>query len=145
MDKLKKLTDILGIMTSGLPLRSDSHYHVDGWERIMTGEEFRRSKDLKRVAITRAEVTFKNEDDLIKFIQVLKDSDDRLSKVPDSEVMYDWQSPTLRDLTVRFGVTWYDREFYKEKKDAYLTHLHANLFKQFGVDVKDMRIEHIPL
>lgn len=145
MEKSKKLTDILGVMTSGLPLKGDSHYHVEGWERVLTGEEFRRSKDLKRVAITRAELTFKNEDGLIKFMQVLKDSDDRLSRIPDSEVMYDWQAATLKGLTIRFGVAWYDREFYKEKKDAYLTQLHANLFKQFGVDVKDMRIEHIPL
>ncbi|WKN46531.1 hypothetical protein [Tunicatimonas pelagia] len=145
MAKSKKLVDVLGVMTDGIPLKNDSHYQIEGWERIMTGEEFRRSKELQRVAITRAEITFENEDDLLKFLEVLKDSDDRLSRVPDSLVMYDWQSPIRNNLTVRFGVAWYDKDFYKEKKDAYLSQLHSNIFKKFGVKVDDMRVEQIPL
>ena len=139
------MKDPLNVMPDGIPLKSDPFYTVEGWERIYTGEEFRRSKELRRVAITRVELSFDCEDNFEKFFQFLKDSDDRLSKVPDSEVMYDWQSPMKNGLTIRFGVAWYDADFYIEKKDAYLSGMHTKLFSQFGSKAEDMRIEHIPL
>ncbi|GAB0152009.1 hypothetical protein [Marinobacterium sp. BA1] len=139
------MKDPLNIMPEGVPLKSDKFYNIDGWERIYTGEEFRRPKDLQRVAITRVEITFSSEKNFEKFFSFLKESDDRLSKVPDSEVMYDWQSPIKNGLTIRFGVAWYDQDFYIEKKEAYLDKMHENLFKQFGAKVDDIRVEHIPL
>ena len=140
------IQDALGVMSEGLPLSSAKHYEVgDGWKILMTGEELRRPKSLQRVAITRAEIQFSSEDNLLKFLEILKASDDRLSKVPDNEVMYDWQLVRVKDLTVRFGVTWYDKDFFAEKKDSYLSKLHTDLFKQFGIKAKDMLIEHIPL
>lgn len=144
----KKLAirDVLGIMSDGLPLSSAKHFNVgDGWEILMSGEELRRAKTLQRVAITRAEIQFSSEENLLKFLEILRESDERLSRVPDEEVMYDWQMPRVKDLTVRFGVTWYNKDFFADRKDAYLTKLHTDLFKQFGIKAKDMRIEHIPL
>jgi len=141
-----KINDPMGILSDGIPLRSSKHYNVgDGWELIYTGEEFRRSKCLERVAITRVEVTFDNEKNLKKFFELLKESDDRLSSIPDKEVMYDWQAPRIKDLTVRFGVAWYDKEFFYEKKDVYLSDMHKGIFKKFGVKPEDIRVEHIPL
>ncbi|NAW60105.1 MULTISPECIES: hypothetical protein [unclassified Vibrio] len=141
-----KINDPMGVMSEGLPLKSSKHYDVgDGWKLVYTGEEFRRPKSLKRVAISRVEITFDSEKNLNKFLELLKESDDRLSKVPNDEVMYDWQAPRMKDLTVRFGVAWYDKDFFYEKKDVYLSDMHKSIFKKFGSKPELIRVEHIPL
>ena len=138
--------DPLGVMTEGIPSKSDKHFNVgDGWEIILAGEEVRRPSSLKRVAITRAEVTFSSEENFIKFLEIIKETDQRLSKIPDIQVMYDWQLLRRKGLTVRFGVAWYDEEFYQTKMNAHLSELHSRVFSQFGVTKNEIRIEHIPL
>ena len=139
--------DPLGILPDNtIPPKSQVHFDVgDGWEIILTGEELRRPKTLTRVAITRAEITFDSEANLLTFLELIKESDARLSKVPDSEVMYDWQMLRRKDLTVRFGVTWYDEHFYQQRKDAHHSSMHGNIFSKFGASADAMRIEHIPL
>ena len=139
--------DVLGVLENGhIPKRSPAHFDVgNGWKSILPGEESRRPKSLQRVAITRAEITFDIEEQLKKFLEVIKESDERLSKVPDSEAMYDWQEIRQKGLTVRFGVAWYDEDFYQKRKDAYQSSQHQGIFKQFGANPQNMRIEHIPL
>jgi hypothetical protein len=131
---------------AAIPVRSQSHFDVgDGWQVIMSGEDVRRAKSLQRVAITRAEIAFDSEEDLKKSLEIIKDSDARLSKVPDSEVMYDWQIVRRKGLTVRFGVAWYDQDFFQKRKDAYQSSVHQGIFKQFGVPSQSIRFEHVPL
>jgi hypothetical protein len=131
--------DVLGV------LGPDDIGAEDGWEIIMNGEETRRPKSLTRVAITRAEVTFSNEANLKKFVDVLEASDKRLRAIPDAEVRYDWQRVLRKNLTVRFGVAWYDREFYLSRRDAYKSEFHSRMLRDFGLTPEDMRVEHIPL
>ena len=140
-----KVVDALGVMESGVPLKS-SHYDVgDGWELLLTGEELRRPKELRRVAITRVEIKFSTQENLDKFLEIIKESDSRLSRVPDNEVMYDWQNIVAKGLVVRFGVAWYDQEFFAQRRDAYLSKMHEEVFVKFGIKAKDIRVEHVPL
>jgi hypothetical protein len=140
------INDPLGVLSADVPFRSADRYDVgDGWTVIMTGEEIRRAKDLRRVAITRGEITFGSEEQLKSFLDILRDSDARLSKVPDAEVVYDWQLVRRKDLTVRFGVSWYDDDFYQKRRNAYLSRLHGDIFARLGLKAEDLRIEHIPL
>src|SRR5688500_10009579 len=139
MTSEKAIQDVLGV------LRSDDASDQDGWQTVMTGEEARRPKSLTRVAITRAEVTFKNDTNLKSFLAVLESSDRRLAAISDAEVLYDWQRVMRKDLTVRFGVAWYHRDFFLSRRDAYRSEFHERLLKQFGLKPDDIRIEHIPL
>ena len=143
---MSTFTDPLGIMKTGFPLRSKDFYDVEnGWELILPGEEIRRSKDLKRVAITRAEIEFNSEENLYKFLEVIRESDSRLSKIPDDEVLYDWQNVFRKELTIRFGVAWYDKNYYQQKKDTWRESMHSRILSNFGVSPETLRIEHIPL
>jgi hypothetical protein len=139
--------DVLGVLDDDRnPMRSQTHFDVgDGWELILPGEELRRPRSLQRVAITRVEITFSSEEHLSTFLEIIRQSDERLSQVPDSEAMYDWQNLRRKGLTVRFGVAWYDQEFYRKRKDAHRSGLHEGIFIQFGTTPSDLRIEHIPL
>lgn len=116
----------------------------DGWQIVMYGEETRRPKSLERVAITRAEVTLSSNEHLKKLIEVLKASDERLAEIPDNSIMYDWQIVRSRNLTIRFGVAWYDREYYRQKQNVWKLDMHDRMFADFGVAASDFRIEHIP-
>lgn len=136
--------DPLGVMDC--TARNTTHYDVgDGWIEILNGEETRRPSSLRRVAYTRVEISFKSEEDFDKFFSIIRDSDKRLSAVPDSDVMYDWQKVRRNGLTVRFGVAWYNNDFYAQKKDAYLSTDHQKMFKAFGVCPDSVRVEHIPI
>ncbi len=136
----------LGVMPDGIPIKCAGIYNPSNrWKILLPGEEIRRGKHLQRHAITSAEIKFSNEDNLQKFFEIIKESDDKLSKIPDSEVMYEWQMISRKGLTVRFGVAWLDKDFYSARKDAYMSNLHSKVFKQFNISAKDIRIEHIPL
>ena len=137
--------DPLGVMQSGFTLRSQIFNSLeDGWKMILPGEEVRRSKELKRIAITRAEITFNSEDNLNNFFEIIKESDARLSRIPDDQVMYDWQMVYRNDLTVRFGVAWYDENYYLEKKDVWRESMHFQVSSKFEISPESVRIEHIP-
>ena len=121
------------------------HYDVgDGWVIVLTGDEITRPKTLIRVAMTRAEIVFSNENDYQKFMEVIRESESRMNQIPDSEVKYTWVIVRKKGLIVRFGVSWWDKKFYHERKDAYLSELHNRVFSKFNIKPDDLRIEHIP-
>lgn len=141
-----KKTDPLGILKDGTSLKSEKHYEAgDGWQIVLTGDEITRPKSLVRIAMTRAEITFETEDNFNRFLEIIKESEERMSKIPDNQVMYTWAIVRRKGLTIRFGVSWFDYDFYHERKDAYLSELHNRIFLQFGVTKDSLRIEHIPL
>lgn len=114
----------------------------DGWETILVGEETRRGSNVNRVATTSVELTLRSEEDFDRFFAVLKASDERLSKVPDEAAHYDWQMVFRKGLTVRFGVAWYDLEFFMARKDAYLSDQHNSIFDSFNVSTADLKVIH---
>jgi hypothetical protein len=82
---MDNFTDPLGIIPEdGLP-------PSNGWEIVLPGEESRRPSYLTRIASTSAEVTLPSEADFDSFLEILKESDDRLSAASDDVVVYDWQ------------------------------------------------------
>jgi len=138
----QKKLDPLGVQGSGNARKDKLN---EGWTVVMPGEESRRSKELHRVAITRAEIKFDSNENFKKFLEVIKASDERLRRVPDANVMYDWQMITRKGNTVRFGVAWYDKDFFLERKDAYKSDMHRGILSEFGVTPESIRIEHVPL
>lgn len=47
-----------------------------------------------------------------------------------------------KDFTVRFGVEWYDMDFFLKRKHAYQDHDHAKMYAQFGATTADIRVSH---
>ncbi|WP_299085853.1 hypothetical protein [uncultured Ruegeria sp.] len=110
------------------------------WEMILVGEETRRGADIHRVATTSVEVTLKSEEDFERFFEIIKASDERLAKV--TAPHYDWQMVLRKGMTIRFGVAWYDLEFFMAHKDAYLSDQHSSLFDQFNIEAADLKVHH---
>lgn len=44
--------------------------------------------------------------------------------------------------TVRFGVAWYNENFFQEKKDIYLDSHHGALFGKFRAEPSDGKVIH---
>ncbi len=139
---MAKFVDPLGV------LKTDEFFDDDGFETIMPGEASRRSADLSRYASTTAEITFDNEEDLQRFLSVIEETDRRLAAVTDAEIRartsagYDWQRISRRDMTVRFGVMWYDQEFFERRKDAYKSAMHRVVLGDFNVSPDDLSVKH---
>lgn len=127
--------DVMGVlnMTPTIP---------DGWELVMLGEESRRPTTLVRVAKTKVEVTLASEEDFDRFLEIIKESDEKLSAIPDNKVGYEWTLVMRQGLTIRFGVAWYNRKLFDNRKDAYLSEQHASLFENFHITAKDLKVVH---
>ncbi|MBQ1445000.1 MAG: hypothetical protein IIZ13_14260 [Renibacterium sp.] len=46
---------------------------------------------------------------------------------------------------MRFGVVWYDEEFFAEKKDIYLDKRHLAMFSGYGADESEVEVRHFVL
>ncbi|UES60230.1 hypothetical protein GFK91_31440 (plasmid) [Roseibium aggregatum] len=135
----EEYVDILGVLPE-----SDMEQNR-GWTTILSGEESRRPQSLNKVAITTVEVDLKSEEDFNRFFEIIKESDRRLSEIPDKEVMYEWVKVRRKGLSIRFGVAWYDQQFFNARKDAYLSNEHSSMFKEFHITSDDLKITHTQL
>ena len=103
-----------------------------------------------REAVAQSEVAIRLDSDeaVEKCLRGLESSDQRLAEVPQ---MYDWVTVWKETeegrpgATVRFGVAWYDEEFFQAKKDIYLGNDHLAMFSGFGADSADVEVKHYVL
>jgi hypothetical protein len=134
-------TDIMGVLhpdTVFQPYQID-----DGWTVVMPGEEDGRRKKYGKTlfAETKVEVTLKSAEALHTCLSELAESDRRLRELSGGG-MYDWQRVMIKGLTVRFGVAWYDRDFFEHRKAAYTSPEHMHVFGKFGASPSDFKVEH---
>ena len=139
---MTNFTDPLGVFTE------KEYLNEDGFETVMPGEASRRALDLPRYASTSAEITFDNEEDLQRFLAVMEETDRRLASISDEQMRndpgqgYDWQKVLRKGLTIKFGVMWYKKDFFENRKDAYKSEMHASVLKQFNITPSDLKIKH---
>ncbi len=107
---------------------------------VSAGEEFSRRGDKKLVAISRVSITFDNKEDLDACIKALQESDEQLAKL--DRPRYDWQLVYVYEYTISFGVAWYDKKFFEEKKDAFKDPNHSVIFGKFGKVPSDFEVQH---
>lgn len=133
-----KTEDPKGIDILGIIERCD-----DDRVLVLPGElRAGRRGDKKVIAVTKCELSFEKEEDIQTCIEQLKASDAEMAKRPDSQQKYDWICVWRRGMTLDFGVAWYDKEFFDQRKDAYKSATHEELFKKFGAKPTDFKIEH---
>ncbi|GLQ74239.1 hypothetical protein [Vibrio penaeicida] len=97
------------------------------------------------VASTKMKIIFKEVEELNACLEELLASDERLLSIPNSEAMYDWQQMIVMGNEIRFGVVWYNEEFFENKKDIYIDPMHSRMLQKFGVSSEDYEVNHYKL
>lgn len=98
------------------------------------------------VAESVCEIYFEDadNDNLQKCISEIRKSGARNALKADGT--YDWQSTYIEDTEkgqkVIFGVAWYDKDFFEDKKDVYLNPLHVKQFAKFGKTPTKVDVSH---
>lgn len=109
---------------------------------ILSGTESEESRQRKPYAVTKVEISFNDEESLRTCVRMLRWSDDRLRARPNQLILWDWARSFREDMTIYFGVTWYDKEFFEQRKDAFMEPGHASYYGYFGAKPEDFRMEH---
>jgi hypothetical protein len=100
----------------------------------------RRPEDL--IARTKCEITFDNEEELQKCVDALRASDEELRKRPESLRAWEWTITYREGMTIHFGVNWYNRDFFEQRKDALRSDRHVEMFKAFGATPDGFKVVH---
>jgi hypothetical protein len=88
---------------------------------------------------------------LVKCVEHIKSSDDRLRSRPQEQMLWDWKTTWLQHNDpddpgkggiVFLGVAWYDREFFDDRKDAWFGRMHQREYQEIGVPMGEVRVQH---
>jgi hypothetical protein len=110
--------------------------------RILIGTENPNRLGEIPEAHTRVSITFSNEKDLRQCAKMLQWSDERLRALPEQLLRWSWDRTFREGMTISFGVNWYDLEFFKQRRDAFLEPEHAAFYKSFNASPRDFKVEH---
>lgn len=145
---LPHTTDILNIGSNIIPeLDAVTQELLERGKRervmILAGTEGGMGR--KPYAITKVHITFDNERDLRNCVRMLRWSDERLRARPEQLIAWSWESSFREDMTIYFGVAWYDPEFYARRKDAFMEPAHASYYAMFGATPDRFNMTHTVL
>ncbi|MFE7802209.1 hypothetical protein [Nocardia sp. NPDC057440] len=124
---------------------------VESIRRIVSlgGETEERRAGREPIAESHVEITLNNDADATTCLAKLEESDRRLAEKIKNNVgdPYDWQMVTFEPSlhgggTLRFGVVWYDEDFFQAKKGIYMDSHHGALFSKFGVESREVKVTH---
>ncbi|MFK3669348.1 hypothetical protein ACI2IX_04165 [Leifsonia aquatica] len=111
----------------------------------IAGDSVARVSGRKQVAQSEVTLELSTDAAIEKCLKALDASDLRLASKPGK---YDWKFAWVDPNAdgeggrVRFGVAWYDEEFFAEKKDVYLDTKHLRMLAGFGADDNAVTVEH---
>ena len=114
----------------------------------MGGSTPSRIQGREAVAETKVSIQLPDKKSLEKCLYQLEVSDARLAeRGPKIPGPYDWQfviKEVLEDgsAVVHFGVAWYDRGYFNEKKSVFQDPRHSNMFSSMGASHDDVSVEH---
>ena len=137
---------ILDLIAAGRPV--ETRYLV------LTGEDEdpARRGDKKVIALSHCEYYCPDYATLVKCIESIKESDDRLQQRPEDQMKWDWRTTWVtfhNDAdrasaggTIYLGVAWYDQEFFDDRKVAWFGAMHRHIYKKIGVPLEEVRVAH---
>lgn len=70
-------------------------------------------------AKTHVEISFDNEEDLIRCVKLLHWSDERLRQLPALLAMWEWHQTVREGMKIFFSTAWYDKKFFEARKAAF--------------------------
>ena len=109
---------------------------------ILSGTESDENKRRKPYAVTKVTIQFDDEKSLRTCVRMLRWSDDRLRARPDQMILWDWSKSFREGMTIYFGVTWYDKEFFEKRKNAFMEPEHSSYYGYFGAKPDDFQMTH---
>lgn len=115
---------------------------VDKPQRVLVLDPGEVSRTARMVARTTCEIEFDNEDDLLACIEALRESDAALKLRPESLKAWEWERTFREGMTIVFGVRWYDRAFFEQRKDAFKNDSHRSYYKRFGATPERFKVTH---
>src|SRR4051812_25728667 len=71
-------------------------------------------------AKTHVEITFNDEDNLVRCVKLLRWSDERLRQLPDLIAMWEWLQTERDGMSLYFSTGWYDEAFFRARRAAFL-------------------------
>src|SRR5262245_15527094 len=78
-------------------------------ERVMILPGTEGGTGRKPYATTKVEIRFDDEHQLRTCVRMLRWSDERLRMHPGQLIAWEWEKTFREDMTISFGVAWYDR------------------------------------
>lgn len=111
-------------------------------ELLLEGEEDGRRGDKKMVAFSRCSISFDDESSLQACVKALEASDIALRNRPEELMLWDWQITTRSGMTITFGVSWYDHDFYHSRREAFKDARHLEQYADFGATIDDFTVQH---
>ncbi|KAJ5819488.1 hypothetical protein N7474_005079 [Penicillium riverlandense] len=111
--------------------------------RILIGSENPQHKCQIPYARTKAWITFDKEEALRECVRLLRWSDERLRSLVAEGPKWAWEKTFREGMTISFGVNWYDRNFFEQRRDAFTEPKHAAYYRRFGADPEDFHITHL--
>ncbi len=108
--------------------------------QVLEGVSDRRFAGRQPYAKTSVSMTFKDEENLRKCVRMLRWSDERLAAMG-SSIEWAWMQSYRLGMNIKFAVSWYDKEFYEQRKTAVTDANHLSYFRMFGMAPSDMDIQ----
>lgn len=134
---MAEFRDIMGI---GFPKEFVPYEIEDGWVVVLPGEEDGRRGDKRVVAISHVHIKLFSQEERDECIKHLEESDRRLRLMKSNP--WDWQRVMIRDNEIKFGVAWYDRSFFEQKKESWADSSHTQLYSAFGATEDNFSVQH---
>ena len=107
---------------------------------LKPGEEDGRRGEKELFAVTRVEIHLSSQENTEKCLRHLEESDRRLRMIKSNP--WDWQRVERLGTRIRFGVAWYDRSFFEQRKTAWSDPKHASLYAEFGATPENFKVTH---
>ncbi|GGN99817.1 hypothetical protein GCM10010112_93950 [Actinoplanes lobatus] len=122
--------------------------------QVLTGESSdpARRGDKKVVAFSDCRYRCADFATLVRCVDAIKDSDDKLRARPDDLMLWDWDDthvqfdnpddPRSGGGIVFLGVAWYDMEFFTERGGAGFSRMHRKVYELIGIPEDAITIQH---
>jgi len=116
------------------------------YEVILEGDSnAARRGDRTPVVVSHCEYRFADDASLEKCIAMLRQSDSALAAQPNRQ--YDWQCTMVAHSPmgggiIKFAVSWYDEQFFSERREVFTGGLHQRLYDTIGITSADLTVTH---
>ncbi|MFJ7148894.1 hypothetical protein ACIQVT_11895 [Streptomyces sp. NPDC100445] len=117
---------------------------------VLTGSDADRPSDEKPIAFSDCRYYCPDEATVRKVAEALRESDERLPARPEELMLWEWNMTWFEPEpgnpngggTILLGVSWYDEDFYTERKGAWFGTMHKRIYQQLGVPMENVTVTH---
>ncbi|MBZ6475404.1 hypothetical protein [Streptomyces griseocarneus] len=120
--------------------------------RVLTGDDADPTRRGSKTVIAFSDCRYYCPDaaTVERCVEHLRASDERLRSRPEEQMLWDWQCTYFEadtanasgGGTVILGVSWYERAFFDDRRDAWFGAMHTRIYKEIGVPMEDVTVEH---